>query len=219
VSFLNQLKSQANALQTQQTTDHALLAANMAQTEAACKTVWFYLKELTQQLNVLNPAGPSFSLDGKNMWPAMKLTHFRLDARKKMLRSQECYDYLAIGWRIAPQLGEPVLGSVTVNFPPDLERVQKRLGLGSVQHERKEQRHPEKNTLQAYRFEYTTESRGSVTVTPDHDQAQLAFRVSNATGFELINTVWPAKQIQTDLLDELAKLLVAQPSRFVAERA
>ncbi len=219
VSFLNQLKAQASALQTEQVIDHALLAANTAQTEAACKTAWLYIKELADQLNVINPAGPAFSLDGKTPWPPMKLTAFRVDARKKLLRNQECYDYLAIAWKIAPQQelqpGAVLGASVTVNFPPDLERVQKRLSLGNVKHDRHEQRHPEKNTLLAYRFEYTVESRGSITITPNHDEATLAFRISNANGFELLTTQWPAASIQTDLLDELAKLLVAQPSRFV----
>ena len=40
--------------------------------------------------------------------------------------------------------------------------------MGPVKHERKELRHPEKNTLQAIRFDYVTETRGNV-VTPDHD--------------------------------------------------
>ncbi len=221
MSFLNQLKAQASALQTEQVIDHALLAANTARTEAACKSVWLYLKELSDQLNVINPAGPTFSLDGKTPWPPIKLAHFRADARKKMLRNQECYDYIAMAWSIVPKETPPpgatVQGSVTVNFPPELERVQKRLSQGNVKHDRHEQRHPDKNTLQAYRFEYTVESRGSVTVTPDHDEAMLAFRISNANGFELIKTQWPADSIQTALLDELAKLLVAQPSRFVPQ--
>ena len=121
-----------------------------------------------------------------------------------------------MGWQIVPQMGVPVGGAVTVNFPPDLERVQSRLSVGMVKHERKEVRHPEKkNTLQAFRFEYITETRGSVTVTPDHDNAKIEFRVVNANGFEVVNTSWPAGRIQTDVLDELAKLIVAQPSSFV----
>ncbi len=125
------------------------------------------------------------------------------------------FDYIGMGWQIVPQMGVPVGGAVTVNFPPDLERVQSRLSLGMVKHERKEVRHPEKNTLQALRFEYITESRGSVTVTPDHDNGTLAFRLANANGFELVNVSWPASRIQTDVLDEMAKMIVAQPNTFV----
>jgi hypothetical protein len=214
VSFLNQLKSQASALQSQQHTAQQNLAAHTAQAENACKTVWHYLSDLAQQLNVIAPAGPRFTLDGKTPWPAMKLTGFRVDARKKKLRDQEVFDYVAMGWQIVPQTGAPVGGTVSVNFPPDLQRVETRLAFGGVKHERKEVRHPEKNTLLAIRFDYLTEARGNVTVTPDHDQGTLAFRLANANGFDIVNTTWPAAQVHGDVLDELAKLIVAQSSRF-----
>ena len=51
VSFLNQLKSQASALQTEQSTDKAMLEANCQQTEWACKTAWQYLSELAKNLD------------------------------------------------------------------------------------------------------------------------------------------------------------------------
>lgn len=215
MSFLNQLKSQASALQSRQSTQHEALAANTLKTENACKTVHHYLADLAKQLNVILPPAPKFSLDGKTPWPAMKLADFRVDARRKMLRDKEVFDLIAMGWDILPQAGKPVGGVVSANFPPDLERIQSRIAAGAVQHERKEVRHPEKNTLQAYRFEYITQSRGSVMVRPDHDTATISFRVANADGFGVVNVSWPAARIQTDVLDELAKLIVAQPSTFV----
>ncbi|MBX3654270.1 MAG: hypothetical protein KIS62_09670 [Ramlibacter sp.] len=214
MSFLNQLKSQAHALQSQQGAQSKNLEAHTAAAEMACGRVQHYLGELSKQLNVLTPPGPRFSLDGKTPWPAMKLIHFRCDARKKMLRDREVFDYVGMGWEVVPQMGAPVGGTVSVNFPPDLERVEKRLATGSVKHERKEIRHPEKNTLLAIQFDYMTETRGYVRATPDHDTGQLSFRVVNANGFDVISTNWPADKVQSDLLDELAKLLVAQPSRF-----
>ncbi|HSV50739.1 MAG TPA: hypothetical protein VLJ57_01380 [Burkholderiaceae bacterium] len=214
MSFLNQLKVQASALQRERSVEQFNLDAHTAQTEAACKIVWHYFSDLAKQLDVLMPAGPRFTLDGKTPWPAMKLERFRADARKKMLRNKEVFDYVGMGWQIVPQMGASVGGSVTVNFPPDLERVESRLAMGLVRHERKELRHPEKNTLQAIRFDYIAETRGNVTVTPDHDHATLAFRVVNASGFEVLSSTWPAAKVQNGVLDELAKLIVAQPSQF-----
>jgi hypothetical protein len=145
----------------------------------------------------------------------MKLVDFRVDARKKMLRSREVYEYLAMGWRVVPRIGLPVGGIVSVNFPPELQRVETRLAMGLIKHERKEVRHPEKNTLLAIEFDYLTETRGNVQVTPDHDKGVLAFRLLNANGFEILNTSWLATKIRTDLLDELAKLIVSEPNFFV----
>jgi hypothetical protein len=214
MSFLNQLKSQAKALQGGQVQLQLNLEENTAQTEAACRCALQYLQDLARHLNVIGPAAPRFSLDGRTAWPAMKITEVRVDARKKMLRDREVFDYLAMGWRVVPQIGEPVGGRVTVNFPPDLQRVEARLAMGPVRHERKEVRHPEKNTLQALQFEYVTETRGNVVVTPDHDKAVLAFRLLNATGFEIRTVAWPAAKVKADVLDELAKLIVSEPNRF-----
>ena len=214
VSFLRELKSQANALQSRQSEQGEHLERRAAETETSCRAVLHYLEDLAKQLNVIAPAAPKMSVDGKTPWPAMKLTNFRVDARRKKLRDREVFDYIAMGWHIVPQVGDPVGGSVSVNFPPELERVETRLAQGMVKHERIEIRHPQKNTLQAFRYDYITETRGNVTVTPDHDSATLAFRLLNLSGFGLAHTSWPAAQVKPDVLDELAKLIVSQPSRF-----
>jgi hypothetical protein len=214
VSFLNQLKSQANALQSQTAQVNSNLEENTAQAEQACQFALQYLRDLSRHLNVIEPKAQRFSLDGKTPWPAMKFVDFRADSRKKMLRDKEVFDYLAMGWRVIPQVGQPVGGVVTVNFPPDLQRVESRLASGMVKHERKELRHPEKNTLLALQFDYVTETRGNVVVTPDHDKGVLAFRVLNANGFDVVNTSRPAGKIKADVLDELAKLVVGEANRF-----
>lgn len=215
MSFLSELKNQASALQGQQQGDQTNLVANTQATELACKVANKYLQDLCAQLNVIRPpAHGSYSLDGKAAFPALVLTNFRCDARKKMLRSAEVFDYIGVAWELVPATGQVAVHSVTVNFPPDLERVTQRLSTGQIKHERKEQRHPDTNKLQAYTFEYVTQARGSITVTPDHDKAQIAFRVANVGGFEVLNASYPAAQVNQALMDELAKKLVGQGSRF-----
>lgn len=215
MSFLNQLKSQAAALQSEQSAQQTAIELNMQLTEAATKTTYLYLSELVKQLNVLSPKGPALSLNGKVPWSEIKLVDFRIDARKKKLRDKEVYDYIAVAWRLVPRDDAPRTGSVSANFPPDLERIEKNLSFGGVKHERVNVRHPEKNTLQAIRFDYSEEARGGITVTTDHDGAKLGFRLANLRGFEIVNTNYRVDQIQTSLLDELAKLVVGEPSAFI----
>lgn len=215
MSFLSQLKNQAQDLQSQQQGSQQDLAANTAATELACKIAVRYLQDLCAQLNIIKPpAAGSYSLDGKAPFPALVQSSFRCDARKKMLRGSEVTDYIGVGWELLPSTGTVAKHSVTVNFPPDLERVTQRLATGQIPHERKELRHPETNKLQAYVFEYHTQVRGSVMLTADHDRGEIAFRVANVGGFELLNTRYPAAQVNQALLDELAKKLVGQGSRF-----
>jgi hypothetical protein len=214
MSFLDQLKIQASAVKSQQDQQQVEHDASTHATEQACSTVLLYLEQMVRQLNVIEPDGPKLSLDGKTPWPAMKLTGFTIDSRRKMLRNREVFDFIAVGWQIVPRLGRPVTGSVSANFLPDLQRLEARLATGWVQHERHEVRHPEKNTLQLVRLDYTTQSRGNIRVTPDHDNAMLAFRLANLAGFGLAQTAWPAAQVHGPVLDELAKMVCGQPSRF-----
>lgn len=215
MSFLNQLKSQAQALQSQHGLERRGVEESAAQCEAACRVVLHYLQDLARQLNVIQPpAAARFTLDGRTPWPAMKLVDFRVDARKKLLRSREVFDHVSMGWRVVPQAGEVVTGVVRVNFPPQLQRVESRLMMGPVKHERREIRHPEKNTLQAIDFEYLIETRGSVNFTPDHDKGAMSFRLLNGSGFGVAERTLPAVEVTSPLMDELARLLVGEPSRF-----
>lgn len=216
MSFLSELKNQATQLRDQQTGVAQDLAGVTKSTEMACITALPYLQDLCARLNVIKPtAAGRYSLDGKASFPQMQMQNFRCDSRKKMQRNQEMFDYIAIGWDLLPTTGQVALHSVTVNFPPDLERVTKRLSFGQIQHERKDVRHPETNKLQAYVFEYQTQSRGFVTLTPDQDTGQIAFRLVNLEEFGIDNISYPAQQVTGALLDELAKRIVGQQSRFV----
>jgi hypothetical protein len=215
MSFLNQLKSQAKQLQTQRTEQDSLFEERTSQTEQACRAILPYLQDLARQLNVIEPPAPAFSLDGKTPWPQMKMVDFRVDARRKRVRDQEVIDYIGIGWRVVPQAGEPVGGVVSVNFPIEMQKVEARLAMGPVKHERREIRHPEKSVLLEVRYEYLTETRGSVVATADHDHGLIQFRLLNTQGFESVNAPWPAQRIGHDSLDELAKRIVGQPNLFV----
>ncbi len=214
MGFLNQLKSQAADMQSRQVAVQQDVSARTAATETACQVVSQYLRDLARHLSVIEPSGPSFSLDGKTPWPAMKLHTFHADARKKMLRDKEVFDTIALSWVITPKMGVAVGGAVTISFLPEVERVQQALTFAHVEYERKETRHPERNNLQSVRFEYTTQARGSIAVKADHDAAQLVFRIANANGFGIATKTISAASINTDLMDELAKLIVAQPSNF-----
>ncbi len=215
MSFLSELKSRANALQGLQLDAQQDLLANTGACEVACRMAASYLQDLCVQLNVLlPPATGVYSLDGKQAFPALAQRDFRCDARRKVLRNAEVFDYIAVGWNLRPATGQVGTHSVVVNFPPELERVTQRLSVGHVQHERREQRHLESNKLLAYVFDYQTEARAFITITPDHDGGRIAFRVSNVGGFGVLQSAYGAAQVTPALMDELARKVVGQASRF-----
>lgn len=215
MSFLDQLKTQAQALQSQRRVENEQLAEAIAETEGACRTILSYLQDLARHLTVIEPPGPELTLDGRTLWPTMKLVDFRVDARRKRLADQEVFDYIGMGWDIVPREGRPVPQSVSVNFPTDMQKVEHRLGMGPVQHERTQVRSPGKNVLQEVRYDYLTQTRGVLTATPDHRRAHVQFRLLNTTGFEVVHADLPAGRVRSDLLDELAKRIIGQPNSFL----
>lgn len=216
MSFLNQLKNQAKAVQHQRDAQGSVLEERIGVTEEACRRILSYLQDLAGQLSVIEPPAPRFTLDGRTPWPAMKFVDFRVDARRKVVRSREVFDFIGMGWRVVPQSGRPVNGVVSVNFPTEMQKVESRLFMGPVKHERREIRNPEKrNVLQEVRYEYVTETRGTVTATADHDHGFITFRLLNTDGFDVTTTQYPAGRITTEVLDELAKRIVGQPNTFV----
>src|SRR4029079_19618271 len=102
---------------------------------------------------VSRPPAPVLRRDGRAKWPPMKLVDFRADSRRKRLRNQEVFDYMGMGWRIVPRAGEPMPAVVTCNFQIEMKRVEERLMMGPVKHDRREIRDPEKkNALREVRY-------------------------------------------------------------------
>lgn len=215
MSYLQQLRRQAQTLQTAQGAVRQGIEENTQATEQACERLYHYLGELARQLNVIQPPVSFLSLDKRDRWGEMRQCDFRVDARKKRLRDREVFDYVAMGWQMLPRTGPVGQAQVSVNFPPDQARVEKRLAAAQVPHERKEQRHPETNALQAYIYMYERSARASVLVTADHDAAQLKFRLGCVGRMEVVQLAMPASKVDGDALDELARLIVGEPSRFL----
>lgn len=215
VSFLNQLRNQAQQVQTAQQAAQQATQDHLQGVESACQTCWRYLDELARQLNVIAPEGPAYTLAPRCPWPSMVLRDFRVDARKKRIGDREVFDYIAMAWRVVPRMGQPVGATVSANFPPDVQRIETRLAAGAVPHDRVEVRHPEKNSLQAIRYDYRTEARASVRVVAQHDAGKLEFRLAAVRALEVVDTTVTAAQVQTALMDELAKYIVGQENRFL----
>ncbi|MCB2015906.1 MAG: hypothetical protein KDF54_00065 [Hydrogenophaga sp.] len=215
MSYLQQLKRQAQTLQSEKGESEQGLDIRFRATELACQQVWNYFGELARQLNVIEPPAHHLGLDKRAPWTGMCQRSFRFDARKKRLRDREAFDYLALGWELVPRDGQVRKGRTLVNFPPDLERVEKRLAAGHVPHERLEQRHPETNALQAFVFEFDLTARASVLVTADHDEGCLQFRLACVGGMEVVQKRVAAEEVDGGLLDELARLIVGDANHFL----
>lgn len=216
MSFLHQLQREAAQLQAQRGQQHRSLDAQIAATESACMTIWQFLRELAQSLNVIEPPAMPWSLDGKTPWPPLKQTNFRYDARKRRFHDREVFDYLVVGWDLVPQDAKlPRSTRVSVNFLPELQRVESRLKAGQIVHQRLEERHPQTGGLLALHFDCDMAARASVLFTPDPTTATFAVRLNCVAGMEVVTRQCTAQALDSAALDELARLIVGQGGLFL----
>lgn len=212
MSFLDDLKRQAEALKTQQTGDSAALARNTALAEAACKTVFGYFTSLATQLEVLSPTSPTrFTLDRQNVIAGMRMTEFRADSRRKPLRDEQVFDYLVLHWQL--RSGRAL--QLTKDFLPEMERIESRLRQGGGQFDNEALRNPDNGKLLGRRYSFVADFVGSVRATPLHDSARVHFQLHNLDGFESVSLELPATEVGSTRLDELARWIVGQPHRFL----
>lgn len=213
MSFLNDLKRQADALRTQTTEDTALLARNAALVDGACKVAWQYWLDLAPQLNVLQPTPPlRFSLDKSTAVDGLKRCEFSVDARRKLHRGQEVYDHVVI--HAMQKTGRTL--TLSKDFPPEIERLEARLRQGGVVPDTQWVRHPESGRLEEVRFTFTADFKLLTRLVPDHDQGTLRFQLNNFDSLETVTAEFPARAVGSELLDHLARWMVGQPNNFLA---
>jgi len=212
VGFLDDLKRQADEAKARLNTDTSLLERNTALAEAACKTAATYFSTLVQQLNVLQPPSKvTYRLDKRNAFDATRLCDFRFDARRTRLRGGEVFDHVALRWRM--KSGTRL--TLVKNFLPDIDQLESRLRRSGAQFHAETVRNPATNKLQEMRYELVADFEGAVNITPEHEHGRLRFELVNLDGFETVTVAFPAFEVGTGRLDELARWLVGEPHAFL----
>ncbi len=212
MGFLDDLKRQADAAKAAQNTDAATLARHTALADAACKSAFHYLATLGQQLEVLKPRSKArFRLDNKTVFENLPCCGWRADARRKMLRGAEVFDHVVLNFQL--QSGKRV--EIARDFIADIEKLDARLRQSAAKVDREEVRNPDNGKLQQVRYAFVADFHAFVRLTPDHDRGVVQFQMVNLDGFESMTVEFPAIEITTARLDELARWLVGEPHQFL----
>ena len=212
MGFLDDLKRQADEAKARLNTDTSLLDRNSALADSACKTTATYFSTLVQQLNVLQPPSKvTYRLDKRNAFEAMRLCDFRFDARRTRLRGAEVFDHVALRWRM--KSGTRL--ALVKNFLPEIEQLESKLRRSGAQVHTETVRNPQTNKLHEMRYELVADFEAAVNITPDHDHARLRFELVNFDGFETVTVEFPAFEVGTARMDELARWLMGEPNGFL----
>jgi len=214
MGFLDDLKRQADAARNAQTTDTASLERNTALADMACKSAFQYFATLAQQLNVLRPKSQHrYTLDKRHAFDGLERCAFRADARRKPLRGAEVYDHVVLMWTL--KSGQRL--QLVKDFLPDIEKLEARLRQSGANVQTEAVRNPANNKLVEMRYAFDADFAASVRVTPDHDRGRVAFQIVNVDALETVSVEFPAIELGSARLDELARWLVGEPNAFLKD--
>jgi len=214
VGYLEELKRQADDVLAQQRQDTGALQRNAMLTDAACQAASRYLFALARQLNVLQPVSKTiWWLDRKTSFSQLRFTEFRADARMKRLRDVEVFDHIVLNF--AAKTGSRV--TIAKDFPPEIEKLEARLRQCGAHYDSEVIRDAETGKFVEKRFDLIADFQSSVRVVPDHDSARVVFHVANVDGFETVSAVFPAFEVGTARLDELARWITGEQHAFLRD--
>lgn len=217
MSFLDDLKQQAQARQAQLRGDHAVIERNAALVEAACATAWRYLDDLGRQLDVLGPTSPArYALDPRAIVEGLRYSDFVADLRRKRvergpLAAPEWVDHLVLTAR----LNSGQRFDIAKDFPPEMEKLEARLAQAGIRCLGEPLRDAVSGRFLESHYRFTADLVAGVRVLPLHEQGRLQFVVQNLDGLATVKATFAAHQITVERLDELAKWWVGQPHRFL----
>ena len=213
MGFLDDLKRQAEATKAGQTIDTAAADRNGLLTEAACKTVFTYFDTLIRQLEVLKPMSKTrYQLDRRTVFEQLPMVELKVDARRRKLRGNDVYEYIALHSRL--RNGQKL--AFRKDFLPDIEKIDAKLRQAGAPVHAQAVRNPDNNKLIEMRYEMLVDLALAITVTPDHDNARVHFKVMNFDGFETVTLELSALEVGSARLDELAKWMLGEPHQFFA---
>ena len=214
MGYLEDLKRQADDLLAQQRQDIGALQRNTLLTDAACQTTSRYLATLARQLNVLQPVSKTiWRLDRKTSFSQLRFTDFRADARMKKLRDAEVFDRVVLSF--AAKTGTRV--TLAKDFPPEIEKLESRLRQCGAEYDSEVVRDPATGKFVEKRFELVADFQSSIRVLPDHDSGRIVFHVANLDGFETVSVVFPAFEVGSARLDELARWINGEQHAFLRD--
>ena len=212
MGFLDDLKRKADEERARTSVDLAALERNSLVTDGACNAAFRYLASLAQQLNVLQPVSKaSYRFDAKNTFRHLKMSSFRCDSRQRRNRNAEVFDHVVLAFDL--KTGSRV--TIAKDFPPEIDKLEARLTQCGAPYTSEILTDPTNGRFLEKRFDIKVEFRGAVRLIPDHDTAWIQFQIVNLEGFETVSVQFPAFEVGSQRLDELARWIVGEPNGFL----
>ena len=212
MGYLDELKRQADEARARNSVDLAALERNSLVTDGACNAAFRYLASLAQQLNVLQPVSKAaYRFDAKNTFRNLKMSNFRCDSRQRRNRNAEVFDHVVLGFDLktgtgsrSPRTSRPRSTSSRPASPSAAPSTRARTW--SIRRTAASSR-----SASSSRPTSAASSACCRTTTPPGSSS----RSSTSRASRRCRCTFPAFEVGSQRLDELARWIVGEPNGFL----
>ncbi len=210
MGLLDDLKKQAEMLQTQQNLQQTVHADRIKLVEEKMKQTFQYVHELLKQLSVLKPTSPLvFYIMGVGDLKNLSLAESFIDYRRKRINDKEHFDTINFYIKWASNNTMVVEG----NVPPTAMKIREALYASKVKFTEEELKNP-KGFVTGARFSIPSAVVTDIVIKADHDQGKLHFQTKNLLGLGTDSFTVPAPEVSEAFLEEFGRTLIGQPTNF-----
>jgi hypothetical protein len=210
MGLLDDLKRQADMARTHDSLQKSVREENVRAVDEAMHRTFFYLLDLFKQLAVLKPVSPIvYSMSGIGELRNLQFTDSFVDGRKKRFGEREAYDYVDF-WLTWSAPGSLV---VERDLPQAIAKVRDMLWAYNIKFTEEEKRNEQRSVVKVI-FTIPKSLNVDFTLKADHENRKLLFYGKNALRLGMDDFAVPADEMTEAVVEELAKVLIAQPSEF-----
>jgi hypothetical protein len=210
MGLLDDLKKQADLVKTQQILQQNLQGDKLKLVDEKMKQTFQYVHELLKQLGVVKPTSPLvYSIPGVTDFKNLTFAESFIDYRKKRISDKEYFDtvHFFIKW------AGPDTFVTEKDMPPAMQRIREALWLSKVKFIEEEKKNA-KGFVVGAKFIVPASVLTDVIIKADHEQGKLHFQTTHMFGLGVEYISVPAPEITEEMLDDLAKALIGQPSEI-----
>jgi hypothetical protein len=213
MGFLDELKSQADSLNKEKQAYQTNLVANAELVDARMRQTFSYLNELSKQLEIIKPASPqTFELHGVGKFDQLMLVDFFADYRKRKFNDAEVFDIVTLQFKHQ----SPRNIQLKKDMPHQIELCEDALWRHNLKFQREDVRH-ENGKMRWTEFIIPCSVNAEASMQGDYEHAQLIFKLKNFERFETLTVAFQAAVFGESILEDLARMIVGQPNRFLAQ--
>lgn len=215
MAFLDDLKKQAAAQKLQEQTETqsklAAVSHNFLLVQVKYKEIHHYLRELADQLNVLNQdLKRTYMIEGFGVIDDFRPRDYALSVDSIRIGQKDFANTLVLRFKCATEK------NITFerHMPNQIDAAKEFLWHNNLKYQCSEFKNDRGIVARAI-FNVASEVPVTFRFSADFENAKVSLQVKNFSGLSVHDYVYDANELNTGFLDELAKYILEQPSKFI----